>query len=352
MVRNASCTVAMDSPQSDPHRNNHKPESNSVDRGTPSPTETENFIIASVIDPASASTAMSLNRTRERWWTSIAVIGISLLIFIAATVMMTIIAVFYVHGSISGSIFANPSAMRETMRSPAGLFLLIVAPQLALVTPCLLAAHFSPEPTLKRLALVRGNWPVWAWFTAALATPLIGMLSGVVIGIFLEERETLREMSDVFRQQGESGFTAQLILMVALTPAFARSCFSRLRPKSLDQVFLGFGISLASLTFAAFHMDPVHVIAVAPIGFFLGWLSWQSGSLFPAILAHFGNNLVAVFATIMAPAADSGTLSLPVLEFTLGILLLGVIGIAGTVAASIMYKSPRLTVSESDIQPV
>ena len=96
----------------------------------------------------------------------------------------------------------------------------------------------------------------------------------------------------------------------------------------------------------------MHVIAVAPIGFFLGWLSWQSGSLFPAILAHFGNNLVAVFATIMAPAADSGTLSLPVLEFTLGILLLGVIGIAGTAAASIMYQSPRLTVSESDIQPV
>lgn len=344
----------MDSPQSDPHRNNHKPESNSVERGTPSPTETENFIIASVIDPASASTAMSLNRTRERWWTSIAVIGISLLIFIAATVMMTIIAVFYVHGSISGSIFANPSAMRETMRSPAGLFLLIVAPQLALVTPCLLAAHFSPEPTLKRLALVRGNWPVWAWFTAALATPLIGMLSGVVIGIFLEESETLREMSDVFRQQGEAGFTAQLILMVALTPALCEELLFRGYVQSrLTRVFPPvFGIGLASLTFAAFHMDPVHVIAVAPIGFFLGWLSWQSGSLFPAILAHFGNNLVAVFATIMAPAADSGTLSLPALEFTLGILLLGVIGIAGTVAASIMYKSPRLTVSESDIQPV
>ena len=290
----------------------------------------------------------------ERWWTSLAVIGVSLLFFIAASFVMTIVAAVYVHGSFSSSLFSNPDMLREITQSPVGLLLLIVTPQIALVTPCLIAAYLSPQPMRQRLALVKGNWPAWAWITAALATPLIGILSGIIIGLFLNESAALKEMSDIFRQQGQAGFTAQLILMVALTPALCEELLFRGYVQSrLTRVFPPvLGILFSSIVFSAFHMDPVHVIAVVPLGLFLGWLTWQSGSLFPAILAHFANNLVSVVATIIAPASDTNTFSLPVLEFTLAILLFGCIGIAATSFAAIAYRrtnSPPLGIATKPV---
>ena len=142
--------------------------------------------------------------------------------------------------------------------------------------------------------------------------------------------------------------------MVALTPALCEELLFRGYVQSrLTRVFPPvLGILFSSIVFAAFHMDPVHVIAVVPLGLFLGWLTWQSGSLFPAILAHFANNLVSVVATIIAPASDTNTFSLPVLEFTLAILLFGCIGIAATSFAAIAYRrtnSPPLGIATKPV---
>ena len=300
-------------------------------------------VLTDSFNPDSFNSEPSPTPSKERWWTSLAVVGVSFLFFITASFVMTIVAAIYVHGSFSASMLSNSDSLRQVTQSPVGLLLLIVPPQIALVTPCLIAAYLSPQPMRQRLALVKGNWPVWAWVTAALATPLVGLISGIIIGLFLDESAALKEMSDIFRQQSQSGFTAQLILMVALTPALCEELLFRGYVQSrLARVFPPvLGVLFSSIVFAAFHMDPVHVIAVVPLGLFLGWLSWQSESLFPAILAHFVNNLVSVLATIIAPAADTNTFSLPALEFTLGILLFGCIGIAATSFAAIAYwRSP------------
>lgn len=282
---------------------------------------------------------------KERWWTSLVVIVASLLVFIAATFVMTLVAAIYVHGSLSGSFLTNPDSLRRVTQSPVGLLLIIVTPQIALVTPCLIAAYLSPQPMRQRLALVKGHWPVWAWITAALATPLIGIISGIIIGLFLNESAALQEMAEIFRQQSQAGFTAQLVLMIAVTPALCEELLFRGYVQSrLTRVFPPvLGILFSSIVFAAFHMDPVHVIAVVPLGLFLGWLTWQSGSLFPAILAHFANNLVSVLGIIIAPTGDTNTFSLPALEFTLGILLFGCIGMAATSFAAITYRRSNPT---------
>ena len=359
----------MDSPESDSPLHAHdqrsdaqEPGSVSQEAGSVSPTHTRPIapkpLLATLINKPQTVTDVinaeaSPTGSRERWWTSIAVIGVSLLFFITASIMMAVVATIYVHGSFSTSLLSDAGNLRKVTQSPVGLFLLIVTPQFALVTPCLIAAYLSPHPMRQRLALVKGNWPLWAWVTAAFATPLLGMISGIVIGLFLDESAALREMSDIFRQQGQTGFTAQLILMVALTPALCEELLFRGYVQSrLTRVFPPIlGILFSSITFAAFHMDPVHVIAVIPLGLFLGWLTWQSGSLFPAMLAHFGNNLVSVLAIIVAPTPDSNTFSLPALEFTLGIILLGCIGIVATSFASVIYRRPRPTPVGTSPQP-
>jgi membrane protease YdiL (CAAX protease family) len=51
---------------------------------------------------------------------------------------------------------------------------------------------------------------------------------------------------------------------------------------------------ITSLAFALYHFDPLHVLSVLPLAVALGWLRLVSGSVWPAIAAHFGNNAVAV----------------------------------------------------------
>ena len=53
-----------------------------------------------------------------------------------------------------------------------------------------------------------------------------------------------------------------------------------------------------SALFAAYHMNPLHILGVFPIGLFFGWLRWMSGSIWPAVLAHFVNNTLAISMAI------------------------------------------------------
>ena len=360
-IHDASRTAAMDFPESDSSLHAREQRVDAQESSWPKSVEPSPYApiayqsqSGDAASPPQVVATAAPTKPTERWWTSIAVIGVSLLFFLLASVVMMVVATVYVHGIFSIRLLSNPDHLREVTQSPVALFLLIVAPQIALVTPCLIAAYLSPQPMSRRLALVRGNWPVWAWLAAALATPLIGLVSGLVISFFIEESDALREMSEIFRHQGKTGFTAQLILMVALTPALCEELLFRGYVQSrLTRAFPPvMGILFSSLAFAAFHMDPVHIIAVVPLGLFLGWLTWQSGSLFPAMLAHFGNNLVSVLATIIAPTPDSSTLSLPALEFTLAILLLGCIGIVATSVASIVYRRPVKTSTDPHTHPV
>jgi len=60
---------------------------------------------------------------------------------------------------------------------------------------------------------------------------------------------------------------------------------------------------LTSLIFALYHFDPLHVLSVLPLAVALGWLRMVSGSVWPAIAAHFGNNAVAVLWLLASGSA-------------------------------------------------
>jgi membrane protease YdiL (CAAX protease family) len=279
----------------------------------------------------------------SRWWTPLAICALSLGMFLVSSVVMAMLAVVVVHGEISLELLRDPAAMEAIAKSRLGLLILVVFPQLALVAPSIFAAVMSPIPTRRRLGLVRGQWPVWVWFAAAAATPLVGLVSGVVVGMFLEESETLREMTGIFREHGQSGFLIPLALMIGATPAFCEELLFRGYIQTrFTRTFGPFiGIVVASFLFAAFHMDFVHVVAVFPLGLFLGWVTWQSGSLFPAMLGHFVNNVISVVAVVITVEEDPSVLALPTIAFTLLILGLGVIGMMTVLAASVIYRKPR-----------
>ena len=277
---------------------------------------------------------------RSRWWTPLAVAAVSLASFLLISGVMAFVALFLVHGSISWAILRDPDSLQLVSKSRLGLFIVIVIPQIALVIPCLAAAWLSPIPLRQRLGLVRGNWPVWTWAAAAAATPLVGMVSGLVVGMFLDESDTLKQMTEIFRGHGQSGFLFPLAMMIGATPAICEELLFRgyIQTRLTDSLGPLLGVGLASFLFAAFHLDPVHVIAVFPLGVFLGWVTWQSGSLFPAMLGHFVNNVISVVGVVVAPEENTEMLALPALAFSLSILGMGLIGMVAVSIASIIYR--------------
>jgi len=278
----------------------------------------------------------------QRWWTTLAVVFISGLAFTTASGIMVVVAFLAVHGDLNTGMFASPDAMQRVLESRIGLFIMVVTPQLALVLPAIVAAYLSPVETRQRLGLVRGQWPIPVWLAAAAATPLIGLLSSVMVGLFLSESHSLKMMSEVFREHGQSGFVIPLALMIGAVPALCEEILFRgyVQTRLTQSAGPAWGILIASILFAAFHMDFVHVIAVLPLGLFLGWISWCSGSLFPAMIGHFVNNVISVIAVVFAPEDQTDVLAVPAMMVSLSIIALGMIGLSVVVVASIAYGRP------------
>lgn len=287
---------------------------------------------------------------RRRWLPTLrslaivlAVILISGLLFVT-TSMLTLVAVTAaIVGEVNLATLRDPEAMRQVVGSRVGFPILVVAPQLALILPAIGAVLLSPSSARRRLGLIRGHWPLWAWLAAALAVPLVGMVSGVTVKLFMDESEQLNRMAEVFRQHGESGFLLPLALLVGLTPAVCEELLFRGFAQTRLARTLGplLGILIASACFAAFHWDPVHVLGVFPIGLFLGWVAWRSGSLFPAMMGHFVNNVTSVFAVVLGPDPESGTLaSLPAVMAMLGMLAVSFVGLIASLVAGVIYGRP------------
>ena len=164
----------------------------------------------------------------------------------------------------------------------------------------------------------------------------------MVCGLFLEESESLKEMSQIFRDHGASGFLIPLSLMIGMTPAVCEELLFRgyLQTRLAASLNPLAGILISSGMFAAFHLDFVHVIAVFPMGLFLGWVSWRSGSLIPAMMGHFVNNFISVVAVVMAPEGQADVLAAPAIAISLTIIALGILGMSATVTASIAFGPP------------
>ncbi|OFX24486.1 MAG: hypothetical protein A2V77_06340 [Anaeromyxobacter sp. RBG_16_69_14] len=65
----------------------------------------------------------------------------------------------------------------------------------------------------------------------------------------------------------------------------------------------GPAIALSAVLFAAMHLDPVRFSALVALGVLYAWMTWRSGSVWPAILAHATNNVLGVALT----TSDAGT---------------------------------------------
>ncbi len=78
---------------------------------------------------------------------------------------------------------------------------------------------------------------------------------------------------------------------------------ARLRPAG--------AIVASAFLFAAMHLDPVRFVAVFALGLLFGWLTWRSGSIWPAVAAHVANNGIASLLAVAGQAELSPDAAAP-----------------------------------------
>lgn len=288
--------------------------------------------------------------SRPRIWPVWVVAFASMISYLTATVFAVILGQLVVTGGLATDPNASAEAMQQVQASRIGFTTTLLGSQLGLVLPTLLVAFFSPLGFRRRLGLVRGIWPWWGGLAAAAATPLVALVASLLVGVFITESEHLKQLAESFRELSQNGFLFALVLLIGGAPAVCEELLFRgyIQTRLTRRFPAWVGILVASLLFAAFHLDPVHVIAVFPLGIWMGWLAYRSGSILPAMLAHLVNNVLSVVAIAMLPEEDVDTLALPPLALTLSVLGIGVFGVAGIVAAIWVSPPPAARSSAVD----
>lgn len=282
---------------------------------------------------------LSLSKRHRRIWPLLPVLIMAAVCLVLGFTAAFTVAQWLFTGEVASSPEGAAAALKEINASRLGFMLMVVVPQITLLIPAVVAALLSPLGFRRRLGLVRGTWPMWGWFAAALATPLVGLIASVFVGLFATESEGLKETAELFRHHGRSGFLLPLGLIIGGLPAICEELLFRgyLQTRLTSRLGGVAGVLIASLIFAAFHFDPVHVLAVFPIGLWMGFVTFRSGSLIPAMIAHFLNNVLAVLQIVFDPSDQPEMLALPSMMPLLFILGTGMLGLMGTAVATILY---------------
>ncbi len=273
-----------------------------------------------------------------------------------------------------GFAIENPNEMTrqiaEFSATRVGLLILIVPGQMVFLGAALLGGWFSRQRLADRLGLERGRMPVWTWPVFALATPLIGFVVAIVLSnLDGQSSKQLEMLNEVFRAHAGE-FLIGLIVLISILPGVAEELLFRGylqrrmiawsehwaqdrtgggdERRALSVLASLVAIGICSLLFAVAHLDPIHAIAVAPLGFWLGIVAWRCGSIWPAIFGHMANNLIAVIGIRLSdPTSEPGVISrwelylvaASLLAFTVSVVLLIIGGAKRDEAESVVPES-------------
>ncbi|MFC1887598.1 ABC transporter permease subunit/CPBP intramembrane protease [Candidatus Cloacimonadota bacterium] len=118
-------------------------------------------------------------------------------------------------------------------------------------------------------------------------------IGNIINRIFPVSDTYMRSIQELVSTQEKSIWTA--LFIVGLLPGICEEIMFR------GYIINGFtkngiwkAIIISGLLFGAFHLDPFRFLQASLLGMYLGYITLKTNSIFPAMLAHFLNNSIAV----------------------------------------------------------
>lgn len=172
--------------------------------------------------------------------------------------------------------------------------------------------------------------PSLVWVaTAALGAATVWMFPTWIAERLIERFPTRTSSLEVIGEilQSSQGFSRFFIVvaLVVTAPLFEELVFRGYLWRVVGIAAPAWVAAVATTClFAAYHVDPVHVVALLPGAVFMGWLRYASRSIVPCMVAHLTNNAIATGLALGQPPDSTDTMSLG----------LALIGLAFTVTAA------------------
>jgi membrane protease YdiL (CAAX protease family) len=282
-------------------------EESEIEEAIASPVAPESITDGNLYQSANPSTSVvehpsSTQEPKPRLWTVFLTTLSATLCYLGISLASLVIAIIVVAAMSGGdpSKRSSDEMMNLVFAHPASIFYLLIPGHIALLGIAIFAAILSPTPFAARLSLNRPTWPWWATVAAVLTAPFLSFLWSMVISNFVEPNAFLEQMEGMFRSTTESFGFGVTLLCIAIMPAFSEEWLFRgyVQTRLLQRWSPWLAILVSSLLFAVFHLDPVHVLAVFPMGLWLGFISWRCGSIIPAMIAHTYNNSLSLIGVV------------------------------------------------------
>lgn len=225
------------------------------------------------------------------------------------------------------------------------LYTLIIVDEIgAILLAPLVVATVLRVPFGEAFALRSSHWSHWiAAGAAALPLQVLGGAMQELVIEAMPNSETFRELIERALEpllNARSAWDMALLMLgaVVLAAVCEELLFRGLMMRLLTQGGHWRGAIVATaVAFSVFHLDPVGLLPRTLMGVYFGLLVWRSGSIFPAILAHGLNNMLALSA---APFMDVEAAPLTMAEAALLAVISGVI-FAGVLAVWWRWAPPR-----------
>ena len=175
----------------------------------------------------------------------------------------------------------------ERLATPGMFILFAGCAQLAFLLGAVVPAWLSPTQLRERLGLV----PVQtSWSVYPLAA--LGSLFPLAIGFALAALLTLVLPADLsamkLYEHITPGMSVVFVLFIAVVPGIVEELLFRgyIQRRLLERWRPAVAIGVSSVLFALVHVMPHTIVAVLPLGIWLGVVAWKSGSVYPGMLCH------------------------------------------------------------------
>ncbi len=283
------------------------------------------------------------------WLMAGGVLFLALILFQVVVAPIATIALLLISGGSVGNLLGELTTL-VTERTSLLLWANTIGQVFALGLPTLVVARLHSSRSAAFLRLAPADWRLLALSVVGLVGlfPLVQWLgelnAELPIPEIVREFEQLmiEPIERMLKQPGALGFN---LSMIALTPAICEELLFRgyVQRQIERSGGVAAGVLITGLIFGAYHLQITKIIPLVVLGIYLGYITWRSGSILPAVIVHFANNAAAVMiGTYAARSPDMTLADLDSVHIPWYFLLAGVLFLIGAVYAMQRIAHDRL----------